>query len=92
MHRVLLLAFLLMAVIATGCSGPRHCGPACCMPPCYYLPPSAVPSCPPPQRKYSEEQWQYLDREGQPRQMGDSALRDHLGLTPASQPSPTSSP
>lgn len=84
------LAMIIFGLIMlTGCSCPRQChGPACCMPPTYIGPPCPVITC--PQRKYSEEQWQYFDRDGAPRQMGDSALRDHLGLskTPPAEPTP----
>ncbi len=66
-------------ILLTGCSGPRPCyGPHCCMPPTYVVPPPSVITC--PQRRYAEEQWQYLDKEGSPRQMGDAAFREHLGL------------
>lgn len=79
------LAVVLVLLIATaGCCGSRGCGPVCCMPPSYYAPPCAVPAC--PQRRFNEPQWQYLDKEGSPRLMGDAALRDHLGLTTPAQP------
>lgn len=79
------LALILFALLASAGCCARNCGPVCCMPPAYYAAPCPAPTC--PQRRYSEEQWQYLDKEGAPRQMGDAAFREHLGLKqPAETP------
>lgn len=62
---------------------PSTCCGASQMPQRYCVPKPCEP-------RYSEPQWQYLDPQGSPRLMGDSAFRDHLGLQ--HQPPQSSSP
>lgn len=78
-----LLASLL--ALASGCCGPRGCGPQGC-PVVSACPPHGQPhhfTCPVP-RQYAEPQWPYYDPSGTPRIMGDTRLRSHLGVSAAS--------